>query len=113
MQDINELGKNVGLVKNFVKKNIPIQLTICPSDFQVNKLHTVLIGSGTLDVFVLTIAEGSLFGGRTTSEDTHLGGENFIQKLALKLMFRSKVFASIPISPEQRLKTVNGSSFKF
>eukprot|EP00920_Eleutheroschizon_duboscqi_P015902 GHVT01037363.1.p1 GENE.GHVT01037363.1~~GHVT01037363.1.p1 ORF type:complete len:637 (+),score=57.50 GHVT01037363.1:154-2064(+) len=39
------------------------------------------LGGGTFDVSVLTIAEGSLFEVRSTAGDTHLGGEDFDNRL--------------------------------
>lgn len=35
------------------------------------------LGGGTFDVSVLTIDEGSLFEVKSTAGDTHLGGEDF------------------------------------
>lgn len=39
------------------------------------------LGGGTFDVSILTISEGSLFEVRATSGDTHLGGEDFDNRL--------------------------------
>ena len=39
------------------------------------------LGGGTFDVSILTIDEGSLFEVRSTSGDTHLGGEDFDNRL--------------------------------
>ena len=39
------------------------------------------LGGGTFDVSVLTIAEGSLFEVKSTAGDTHLGGEDFDNRL--------------------------------
>jgi len=39
------------------------------------------LGGGTFDVSVLTIEEGSLFEVRSTAGDTHLGGEDFDNRL--------------------------------
>ncbi|CAD5229566.1 unnamed protein product [Bursaphelenchus okinawaensis] len=39
------------------------------------------LGGGTFDVSVLTIAEGSMFEVKATSGDTHLGGEDFDDRL--------------------------------
>ncbi|XP_063371118.1 heat shock protein 68-like [Cydia amplana] len=39
------------------------------------------LGGGTFDVSILTIAEGSLFEVRSTSGDTHLGGEDFDSRM--------------------------------
>ncbi|CAD6198014.1 unnamed protein product [Caenorhabditis auriculariae] len=39
------------------------------------------LGGGTFDVSVLTIAEGSLFEVKSTAGDTHLGGEDFDQRM--------------------------------
>ncbi|GMT24792.1 hypothetical protein PFISCL1PPCAC_29203, partial [Pristionchus fissidentatus] len=39
------------------------------------------LGGGTFDVSILTITEGSLFEVRSTAGDTHLGGEDFDQRL--------------------------------
>ncbi|GIY31414.1 heat shock protein 70 B2 [Caerostris darwini] len=40
------------------------------------------LGSGTFDVSILTIDEGSLFEVRSTAGDTHLGGEDFDIRMA-------------------------------
>ncbi|GMR49077.1 hypothetical protein PMAYCL1PPCAC_19272 [Pristionchus mayeri] len=39
------------------------------------------LGGGTFDVSILTISEGSLFEVRSTAGDTHLGGEDFDQRI--------------------------------
>ncbi|KAH9382968.1 hypothetical protein HPB48_023605 [Haemaphysalis longicornis] len=39
------------------------------------------LGGGTFDVSVLTVAEGSMFEVRATAGDTHLGGEDFDNRL--------------------------------
>ncbi|KAF8373536.1 hypothetical protein PRIPAC_79965 [Pristionchus pacificus] len=39
------------------------------------------LGGGTFDVSILTISEGSLFEVRSTAGDTHLGGEDFDQRV--------------------------------
>ena len=39
------------------------------------------LGGGTFDVSILTIDEGSLFDVRSTAGDTHLGGEDFDNRL--------------------------------
>lgn len=39
------------------------------------------LGGGTFDVSILTIAEGSLFEVRSTAGDTHLGGEDFDNRM--------------------------------
>ncbi|ELU12322.1 hypothetical protein CAPTEDRAFT_150302, partial [Capitella teleta] len=39
------------------------------------------LGGGTFDVSILTISEGSLFEVRSTAGDTHLGGEDFDNRL--------------------------------
>ncbi len=39
------------------------------------------LGGGTFDVSILTIAEGSIFEVRSTAGDTHLGGEDFDNRL--------------------------------
>lgn len=43
------------------------------------------LGGGTFDVSVLTIDEGSLFEVRSTAGDTHLGGEDFDNRLVTHL----------------------------
>lgn len=39
------------------------------------------LGGGTFDVSILTIDEGSMFEVKATSGDTHLGGEDFDNRL--------------------------------
>ncbi|KAL3857913.1 hypothetical protein ACJMK2_012538 [Sinanodonta woodiana] len=39
------------------------------------------LGGGTFDVSILTIDEGSLFEVRSTAGDTHLGGEDFDNRM--------------------------------
>lgn len=39
------------------------------------------LGGGTFDVSILTIDEGSLFEVKATAGDTHLGGEDFDNRL--------------------------------
>jgi len=44
------------------------------------------LGGGTFDVSILTIDEGSLFEVRSTAGDTHLGGEDFDNRLVSHFM---------------------------
>ena len=44
------------------------------------------LGGGTFDVSILTIDEGSLFEVRSTAGDTHLGGEDFDNRLVTHFM---------------------------
>ena len=50
------------------------------------------LGGGTFDVSILSIADGSLFEVRSTAGDTHLGGEDFDERLLnhLKQEFKRK-----------------------
>jgi L1 cell adhesion molecule like protein len=44
------------------------------------------LGGGTFDVSILTVSEGSMFEVRATAGDTHLGGEDFDNRLVEQLM---------------------------
>lgn len=44
------------------------------------------LGGGTFDVSILTVSEGSMFEVRSTAGDTHLGGEDFDNRLVEHLM---------------------------
>ncbi|XP_026480396.1 heat shock protein 70 A1-like [Ctenocephalides felis] len=67
------------------------------------------LGGGTFDVSVLTIDEGSLFEVRATAGDTHLGGEDFDNRLVDHLMdeFKRKYKKDIRTDPRamRRLRT--------
>lgn len=39
------------------------------------------LGGGTFDVSILTVSEGSMFEVRSTAGDTHLGGEDFDNRM--------------------------------
>ncbi|KAF5291384.1 hypothetical protein FQR65_LT01694 [Abscondita terminalis] len=51
------------------------------SQRQATKDAGAIAGGGTFDVSVLTIAEGSLFEVKATAGDTHLGGEDFDNRM--------------------------------
>uniref|UniRef100_A0A224XGB7 Putative heat shock protein 70b n=1 Tax=Panstrongylus lignarius TaxID=156445 RepID=A0A224XGB7_9HEMI len=67
------------------------------------------LGGGTFDVSILTIDEGSLFEVRSTAGDTHLGGEDFDNRLVNHLTeeFKRKYKKDIKNSPRalRRLRT--------
>lgn len=67
------------------------------------------LGGGTFDVSVLTIDEGSLFEVRSTAGDTHLGGEDFDNRLVTHLAdeFKRKYKKDITSNPRslRRLRT--------
>lgn len=48
-----------------------------------DKKHVLILdlGGGTFDVSILTIYDGSLFEVRSTAGDTHLGGEDFDNRM--------------------------------
>lgn len=67
------------------------------------------LGGGTFDVSVLTIDEGSLFEVRSTAGDTHLGGEDFDNRLVTHLAeeFKRKYHKDLTTNPRalRRLRT--------
>lgn len=67
------------------------------------------LGGGTFDVSILTIDEGSLFEVKATAGDTHLGGEDFDNRLVNHLAeeFRRKYKKDIKSNPRalRRLRT--------
>ena len=67
------------------------------------------LGGGTFDVSILTIDEGSLFEVRSTAGDTHLGGEDFDERLLnhLQQEFKRKFKKDISSNPRalRRLRT--------
>ncbi|XP_046335362.2 heat shock 70 kDa protein cognate 4-like [Haliotis rufescens] len=67
------------------------------------------LGGGTFDVSILTIDEGSLFEVRSTAGDTHLGGEDFDNRLVSHFVeeFRRKHKKDLSASPRamRRLRT--------
>ncbi|KAL3275503.1 hypothetical protein HHI36_020263 [Cryptolaemus montrouzieri] len=67
------------------------------------------LGGGTFDVSILTIDEGSLFEVRSTAGDTHLGGEDFDNRLVNHLAdeFKRKFKKDIRTNPRslRRLRT--------
>jgi len=67
------------------------------------------LGGGTFDVSVLSIDEGSLFEVKSTAGDTHLGGEDFDQRLVehFKQEFLRKYKKDISSNPRalRRLRT--------
>ncbi|XP_044766848.1 heat shock protein 70 A1-like [Coccinella septempunctata] len=67
------------------------------------------LGGGTFDVSILTIDEGSLFEVRATAGDTHLGGEDFDNRLVNHLAdeFRRKFKKDLRTNPRslRRLRT--------
>lgn len=67
------------------------------------------LGGGTFDVSILTIDEGSLFEVRSTAGDTHLGGEDFDNRLVNHLAeeFKRKYRKDLCINPRalRRLRT--------
>ena len=69
------------------------------------------LGGGTFDVSVLTIDEGSLFEVRSTAGDTHLGGEDFDNRLVdhFAAEFKRKFKADIKGNPRalRRLRTAS------
>ena len=69
------------------------------------------LGGGTFDVSVLTIDEGSLFEVRSTAGDTHLGGEDFDNRLVdhFAAEFKRKFKTDIKGNPRalRRLRTAS------
>ncbi|KAG5894145.1 hypothetical protein JTB14_024933 [Gonioctena quinquepunctata] len=67
------------------------------------------LGGGTFDVSILTIDEGSLFEVRATAGDTHLGGEDFDNRLVNHLAeeFKRKFRKDLQSNPRalRRLRT--------
>merc|ERR1712213_285315 len=67
------------------------------------------LGGGTFDVSILSIDEGSLFEVRSTAGDTHLGGEDFDQRLVehFKQEFKRKYKKDVSNNPRalRRLRT--------
>nr|XP_029725162.1 heat shock protein 70 B2-like [Aedes albopictus] len=67
------------------------------------------LGGGTFDVSILTIDEGSLFEVRATAGDTHLGGEDFDNRLVSHFVeeFKRKFKKDISSNPRalRRLRT--------
>ncbi|XP_063918600.1 heat shock protein 70 A1-like [Zophobas morio] len=67
------------------------------------------LGGGTFDVSILTIDEGSLFEVRATAGDTHLGGEDFDNRLVSHLAdeFKRKFKKDLRSNPRalRRLRT--------
>ncbi|XP_028162349.1 heat shock protein 68-like [Ostrinia furnacalis] len=67
------------------------------------------LGGGTFDVSILTIDEGSLFEVKATAGDTHLGGEDFDNRLVNHLVeeFKRKYKKDISTNPRalRRLRT--------
>ncbi|KAH9496209.1 hypothetical protein Btru_010504 [Bulinus truncatus] len=67
------------------------------------------LGGGTFDVSVLTIDEGSLFEVKATAGDTHLGGEDFDNRLVAHFMeeFKRKFNKDMSKNPRavRRLRT--------
>ncbi|CAL1285581.1 unnamed protein product [Larinioides sclopetarius] len=67
------------------------------------------LGGGTFDVSVLTIDEGSLFEVRSTAGDTHLGGEDFDNRMVTHFVeeFKRKHRKDLRSSPRalRRLRT--------
>merc|ERR1719285_927382 len=67
------------------------------------------LGGGTFDVSILTIDEGSLFEVRATAGDTHLGGEDFDNRLVNHLAeeFKRKTRKDLKSNPRaiRRLRT--------
>ncbi|XP_050312189.1 heat shock protein 70 A1-like isoform X20 [Anthonomus grandis grandis] len=67
------------------------------------------LGGGTFDVSILTIDEGSLFEVRATAGDTHLGGEDFDNRLVNHLAdeFKRKFRKDLKTNPRalRRLRT--------
>jgi len=67
------------------------------------------LGGGTFDVSILTIDEGSLFEVRSTAGDTHLGGEDFDNRLVTHLAdeFKRKFKKDIKMNARalRRLRT--------
>lgn len=67
------------------------------------------LGGGTFDVSILSIAEGSLFEVKSTAGDTHLGGEDFDDRMVKFFIdeFKRKTGKDISRSPRslRRLRT--------
>ncbi|XP_046543707.1 LOW QUALITY PROTEIN: heat shock 70 kDa protein-like [Haliotis rubra] len=80
------------------------------------------LGGGTFDVSVLTIVEGSLFEVKSTRGDTHLGGEDFDNRMVNYFVeeFKRKHKKDLSVSPramrrlrtacERAKRTLSGSS---
>ncbi|CAP32055.1 Protein CBG13234 [Caenorhabditis briggsae] len=60
------------------------------------------LGGGTFDVSILSIAEGSIFEVKSTAGDTHLGGEDFDQRMLQHFMNEFKRKTGKDISPNPR-----------
>ncbi|KAK4874164.1 hypothetical protein RN001_013524 [Aquatica leii] len=67
------------------------------------------LGGGTFDVSILTIAEGSLFEVKSTAGDTHLGGEDFDNRMVNHFVdeFKRKYKKDLSSNPRsvRRLRT--------
>lgn len=67
------------------------------------------LGGGTFDVSILTIDEGSLFEVKATAGDTHLGGEDFDNRLVNHFAeeFKRKFRKDLSLNPRalRRLRT--------
>lgn len=68
------------------------------------------LGGGTFDVSILTIDEGSLFEVKATAGDTHLGGEDFDNRLVDHLVaeFKRKYRRDISTNHRALRATANG-----
>ena len=75
------------------------------------------LGGGTFDVSVLTIDEGSLFEVRSTAGDTHLGGEDFDNRLVdhFAAEFKRKFETDLKGNPKaiHRLRTASERAKRF
>uniref|UniRef100_A0A1I7WV79 Heat shock protein 70 n=1 Tax=Heterorhabditis bacteriophora TaxID=37862 RepID=A0A1I7WV79_HETBA len=60
------------------------------------------LGGGTFDVSILVISEGSLFEVKSTAGDTHLGGEDFDQRMLTHFVTEFKRKANIDITNNPR-----------
>ncbi|XP_064392677.1 heat shock 70 kDa protein 1-like [Halichondria panicea] len=69
------------------------------------------LGGGTFDVSILTISEGSMFEVRSTAGDTHLGGEDFDNRLVDHFVneFKRKFHKDLSKNPRalRRLRTAS------
>ncbi|KAI6196302.1 hypothetical protein M3Y94_01092900 [Aphelenchoides besseyi] len=81
-------------------------------DKKMNNDQNILVfdlGGGTFDVSVLTISDGSMFEVKSTAGDTHLGGEDFDDKLLqhFAMEFKRKHGKDIRSNPRaiRRLRT--------
>ena len=80
--------KDAGMIAGLNVKRIINEPTAAALAYGLDKNHSgeknILIfdlGGGTFDVSILTIDEGSLFEVRSTAGDTHLGGEDFDNRI--------------------------------